>query len=115
MRGASFSDTTAVPLMRRVTLLDFFSRMWRLPAFSRRILPLPVTLKRFEVPLCVLFFGISVLVSCYPPGRGRACVLFGGVAGVVTLDVAVLVLLDRTHLDVLVGRQHHDHVAAVLL
>src|SRR5688572_7543538 len=52
--------TSVVPDILRVTLEDFFSRLWRLPAFSRRILPEPVTLKRFLAPECVLFFGISL-------------------------------------------------------
>src|ERR671914_2146041 len=50
---------SVVPVIRRVTLEGFFSRLWRLPAFSRRILPEPVTRKRLLAPECVLFFGIS--------------------------------------------------------
>src|SRR6478672_7492477 len=58
-RDTSLLASSTVPLMRRVTLEGFFSRLWRLPAFSRRILPEPVTRKRLLAPECVLFFGIS--------------------------------------------------------
>jgi hypothetical protein len=36
--------------------------MCRLPAFSRSTLPEPVTLNRFVLPLCDLFFGMFVLI-----------------------------------------------------
>src|SRR3954453_14212043 len=57
-RGTSALASSVVPVMRRVTLEDFFSRLCRLPAFSRRILPDPVTRKRLPAPECDLFFGI---------------------------------------------------------
>src|SRR5690606_17398854 len=55
--------TSVVPVIRRVTFEAFFSRLWRLPAFSRRILPEPVTRNRFLAPECVLFFGMELLLS----------------------------------------------------
>ena len=49
--------------MRRVIFEGFFSRLWRRPAFWRRILPEPVTRKRLLAPEWVLFFGIVCLSS----------------------------------------------------
>src|SRR5512133_3784408 len=64
-RALSALETSTVPVRRRVTLEAFFSRLWRLPAFSRRILPDPVTRKRLLAPECGLFFGIfSSSASC---------------------------------------------------
>src|SRR4051812_40378487 len=62
-RGTSALATSVVPVMRRVTLEDFFSRLCRLPAFSRRILPEPVTRNRLLAPECVLFFGMVLSSS----------------------------------------------------
>src|SRR5687768_2036607 len=57
-RLTSALATSVVPLIRRVTLEGFFSRLWRLPVFSRRILPEPVTRKRLPAPEWLLFLGI---------------------------------------------------------
>src|SRR5215510_546276 len=57
--GASASDTCSVPRMWRFDFVVLLVRMWRLNAFARRILPVPVFLKRFAAPLCVFSFGIS--------------------------------------------------------
>src|SRR6476661_11118483 len=58
-RGASAGATVLAPSIRRVILVDFFSRLCRLPAPAWVSLPLPVTLIRFLVPECVLFLGIA--------------------------------------------------------
>src|SRR6478609_873703 len=67
--------SSVVPVIRRVTFEGFFSRLWRLPAFSRRILPEPVTRNRLPAPECVLFFGISfaLYLVVRPHGGGRSC------------------------------------------
>src|SRR5664279_3707321 len=59
MRGASALAISLEPSRRRVRLVGLLSRLWRFPdpACSRR--PLPVTLTRFLVPECVLFFGMA--------------------------------------------------------
>src|SRR5256885_16494425 len=44
---------------RRVRLLGFFSRRWARNAFRRRILPVPVTLKRLAAPRWVFILGIG--------------------------------------------------------
>jgi len=46
----------------RLRLVTFEVRMWRLKACPRLNLPVPVFLKRFAAPLCVLSFGITFLV-----------------------------------------------------
>ena len=48
---------------RRVRLLAFFSSRWARNAFRRRILPDPVTLKRFAAPRCVFTFGTLVAAA----------------------------------------------------
>src|SRR5665648_1167036 len=53
---------------RRVRRLDWCSCRWRAFACSRMTFPLPVIRKRFFAPLCVLFFGTSVLTSFRSPG-----------------------------------------------
>lgn len=56
-----------LPLMKaavfilRLRDLDFLARMWLPKARSRAILPVPVILTRFAVPLCVLSLGIELL------------------------------------------------------
>src|SRR6476661_9360145 len=60
-RGASAGATVLAPSIRRVILVDFFSRLCRLPEPAWVSLPLPVTLIRFLVPECVLFLGIASL------------------------------------------------------
>src|SRR5262249_51208153 len=42
----------------RLRLADFFSSRWAFGAFRRRSLPVPVTLNRFFVALCVFVFGM---------------------------------------------------------
>ena len=44
----------------RLRLVAFEVRMWRLKACPRLNLPVPVFLKRFAAPLCVLSFGITI-------------------------------------------------------
>jgi hypothetical protein len=44
--------------MRRLRFLDFLVRMWRLNAFWKVILPVPVTLNRFLALEFVFTFGI---------------------------------------------------------
>ena len=51
--------TSAPRPRRRVRLLDFFSSRCERNALRRRILPVPVTLKRLAAPRCVFIFGIS--------------------------------------------------------
>ena len=63
-RGRPALAGSVGPDLRRVPLEACFSRLWRLPAFSRRILPEPVTRKRLLAPECVLFFGISFSFLC---------------------------------------------------
>src|SRR5271169_4673628 len=46
----------------RLRLVVFEVRMWRLNACPRLNLPVPVFLKRLAAPLCVLSFGIAVLL-----------------------------------------------------
>jgi len=53
---------STVPARLRVSLLDFFSRRCRIPHLWCRILPVLVTFRRFDAPLCVLFFGMFVLI-----------------------------------------------------
>src|SRR4051812_1998582 len=51
---------------RRVRLLGFFSSRWARNALRRRILPVPVTLKRLAAPRWVFILGIGA-----PAGGGR--------------------------------------------
>ena len=44
--------------MRRLRFFDFLVRMWRLNAFWKVILPVPVTLNRFLALELVFTFGI---------------------------------------------------------
>src|ERR1700710_1691969 len=60
-RLTSALASSVVPDMRRVIFEGFFSRLWRRPAFWRRILPEPVTRKRLEAPEWVLFLGMGVV------------------------------------------------------
>src|SRR6478609_8518226 len=95
MRGTSAGETSASMPIRRVRFEDLCSSRWRLLARSRRSLPLPVTLKRFFVPLWVLFFGmvpcllvvaragrpswLGVFAEIWGLGRGLVGVLGDGV------------------------------------
>src|SRR5689334_19046116 len=56
--GLSASDTCSVPRIWRLDLVVLLVRMWRLNAFARMILPVPVFLKRFAAPRCVFSFGM---------------------------------------------------------
>src|SRR5438874_10722754 len=58
---ASLPETSVSRLSRRVRVEGFFSRMWFMKARRRRILPVPVILKRFAAPLSVFIFGIGCL------------------------------------------------------
>ena len=51
--------TSLAPSRRRVRLVGLLSRLWRFPDPAWVSLPLPVTLMRFFVPECVLFFGMA--------------------------------------------------------
>ncbi len=109
---------------RRFRFEDFFSRMWFRKALRRMILPVPVTLKRLAAPRCVFIFGIA---ACLLFGGGQAASsrsIAGLSAGAVSsgapirsrcsaLGLGLGLLPGR--LGPLVGRQHHDHVAAVEL
>src|SRR5215471_10702657 len=61
--GASASDTCSVPRMWRFDLVVLLVRIWRLNAFARMILPVPVFLKRFAAPRCVFNLGIVIPLS----------------------------------------------------
>ena len=50
--------TSPFLFIRRLRFLDFLVRMWRLNAFWKVILPVPVTLNRFLALELVLTFGI---------------------------------------------------------
>src|SRR5574340_1075355 len=97
------SDLCTSPSWRklRLRLGLFFSRMWRLKALARLILPVPVSLTRFAVPLCVLTLGICSLLFL----RGRD--LGAGLVRVISLR--------RLSLDyfLLRGRDQHEHVATL--
>src|SRR5712691_2925909 len=49
---------------RRLRLADFFSSRWLFIARRRSTLPVPVSLNRFFVALCVFCFGIVSRSSC---------------------------------------------------
>src|SRR2546423_2507360 len=51
--------TSTSPVRRRVSSEDLRSKLWRMPAWPRMILPEPVTLKRFLAPLWVFCFGMA--------------------------------------------------------
>src|SRR5438874_13579108 len=57
---ASPPVTSSPRFRRRVRVEGFFSRMWFMKAFRRRILPVPVILKRLAAPLSVFIFGIVI-------------------------------------------------------
>src|SRR5574340_193142 len=87
----------------RLRLGLFFSRMWLLKAFARLILPVPVSLKRFAVPLWVLTLGIR-------------CLLFLSVRGLRNGLVRVVRARRlRLHDFLANGRHEHEHVAALEL
>ena len=63
---ASPGVTTFDPRFWRFDLVSLLVRMWRLKALARTTFPVPVFLKRFAAPLCVLSFGISITVVVIP-------------------------------------------------
>jgi|GEM_PF-2804245 hypothetical protein len=68
MRFASFLFVTAnVFESSRLTRLDVRRRKWLLPPFVRTTMPLPVTLNRLTVDLCVfsLYFLPTVCSPAY--------------------------------------------------
>src|SRR3954447_6938601 len=72
----SAGANSVVPVRRRVSLLGLRSSRWRLPAFSRSSLPLPVTFTRFFVPLCVFCLGMSPSSSLW--GRSLSVTVRSG-------------------------------------
>src|SRR4051795_3477480 len=92
-RFLSPPTTSASRPRRRVRLVGLCSSRWSRYALRRRILPVPVILKRLAAPRCVFIFGIEFPVSRSDVGRLR-----GGLR---------LRLANRI--------EHHDHVATVLL
>ncbi len=64
------SSLTSCPSWRLDHLL-FLRRRWLRPCFSRRSLPLPVTLKRFGVDLCVFIFGSDTPFQLFVVGSGK--------------------------------------------
>src|SRR5215472_9184972 len=70
----------------RLRLVSFEVRIWRLKACPRLNLPVPVFLKRFAAPLCVLSFGIAVfLFYNIRTGFVAACVRPVGCAAMVII------------------------------
>src|SRR5438477_3525342 len=57
LRSAALTSVSR--LSRRVLVDGFFSSRWFMKALRRRILPVPVILKRFAAPLSVFIFGIG--------------------------------------------------------
>src|SRR4051794_18300816 len=135
MRGESAGERTPIPLTRRLREDDFTSNLCWLLVCSRTSFPEPVTRTRLAAPLWVFCFGMSlVLFVCCRCASGsgaafsapavsvvRSC---GGAAG----SGAGRLLLGRSCLLRLRGaaggvarclvpvrRDHHAHVAAVLL
>src|SRR6476620_6006089 len=88
----------------RLRLGDFFSSRWAFGAFRRRSLPVPVTLNRFFVALCVFCFGIFVCRSSVLRGSQQ----HHHVAAV--LERRRLYLPDLLH----VLRQPHQQVSPTL-
>src|SRR5690606_30507031 len=125
-RRTSEAATSVVPSRRRVSLVGLCSIRCRRPTRWRRSLPLPVTRTRLAVPLCVLFFGILpsferqhtdsrcaahvATLRCPGAPERRAMIRAGSGLGALGFLRRL-----RLRLGVLVRRQHHDHVAAVLL
>src|SRR5574340_799892 len=104
------SDLCTSPSWRklRLRLGLFFSRMWRLKALARLILPVPVSLNRFAVPLCVLTLGICSLLFLRVHGLvSRARI------GIFDHCLVAIVSLRGLHLDDFFanGRHEHEHVA----
>src|SRR3712207_904926 len=121
---ASALATPTVPARRRVSVLGLTSSRCRRPACWRRSFPLPVTLTRFAVPLCVFILGMTVPFAGGAPGQGAATCRTGGaerwsvrasgrraVGGGGRRGVRRGPRLDR----LLVRSDHHRHVPAVLL
>src|SRR4051812_23426172 len=81
--------------------------MWLWNAFRRRILPVPVTLKRLAAPRWVFIFGMSVLLCVV--GRLLLWLLLSG------RSLLLLASALARRPGPLVGRQNHHHVAAVEL
>src|SRR6478609_3740997 len=99
--------------------------MWLWKAFRRRILPLPVTLKRLAAPRWVFIFGMSALL-CLRLRLLHFLFLFLWLLRLLLRCLLLVALLFRLCLLAvaaalrrcprpLVGGQDHHHVAAVEL
>jgi len=62
MRPISAGLTNVAERRRRFLFVDFFVRMWLLPARILLIFPFPVRRKRLAAPRLVFIFGISVVL-----------------------------------------------------
>jgi hypothetical protein len=62
MRLTSEDDTDTSLRISRLKRLLFLRRKCLLPCFRLRSLPRPVILNRFAVALCVLIFGIVIIL-----------------------------------------------------
>src|SRR4029077_7774803 len=70
MLSPSDLNRTAMPRALRMNFLVRLIMPWRLPRWPNRILPVPVTLKRFLAPLLVFILGI-LLPSNFEPFMRR--------------------------------------------
>ena len=59
MRPISAGLTNVAERRRRFLFVDFFVRIWLLPARILLIFPFPVRRKRFAAPRLVFIFGMS--------------------------------------------------------
>src|SRR5271157_3587713 len=74
----SASETSVLCASLRLVLVSFDVRMWRIFDWPRKILPVPVFLKRLAAPLCVFSLGMGFLLETaslqhlqvYGNGRG---------------------------------------------
>src|SRR3712207_3485553 len=130
MALVSAGDSSPMPLTRRLREEDFTSNLCWLFVCSRTSFPEPVTRTRLAVPLWVFCFGMSSSCSSLSvpvvsrklatdPGRLGGAVLRRGRSGAGRLLLGRLLLGPPAalvlRLGALVGGDHHDHVAAVLL
>ena len=69
MRPISAGLTNVAERSRRFLFVDFFVRIWLLPARILLIFPFPVRRKRFAAPRLVFIFDIvfSTYWPCYAP------------------------------------------------
>ena len=96
-RGASTLAISFEPSRRRVRLVGLLSRLWRFPDPACMSFPVPVTLTRFFVPECVLFFGMAScshsLSWCWSGAISRVLLRLLDDSG--THDVAVVLFRIR--------------------